>query len=168
VRLLGRGSRKRPAEHVIVLRPDQQEEKPHVLVCDDNLSVTDLLAMMLTLEGWSVEVTTNGYDCLAAMEQNAPDVVVLDQRMPGLTGLEVAAKARDGGFDRPILLFSAHLESDEWRRLNELGLLPLSKLDFQAVVRHVVAARRQYVTRTTKRAAAEAGEAESGAEPSAG
>jgi CheY-like chemotaxis protein len=147
VRLLGRGSRKRPAEHALNLPPEQQEEKPQVLVCDDNLSVTDLLAMMLTLEGWSVEVTTNGYDCLAAMEQNAPDVVVLDQRMPGLTGLEVAAKARDGGFDRPILLFSAHLDRDEWACLDQLGLLPVSKLDFPAIIRHVVTARRQYLTR---------------------
>jgi CheY-like chemotaxis protein len=152
VRLLGRGSRKRPAEHVIVLPPDQQEEKPHVLVCDDNLSVTDLLATMLSLEGWSVEVTTNGHDCLAALEGTVPDVVVLDQRMPGLSGLDVAAKARSGGFDRPILLFSAHLEQREWSRVDELGLLPVNKLDFPAIIRHVVTARRQYLTRQRQQA----------------
>jgi CheY-like chemotaxis protein len=147
VRLLVRGSRKRPAEHALNLPPEQQEEKPQVLVCDDNLSVTDLLATMLTLEGWLVVVTTNGPDCLTAMELHSPDVVVLDQRMPGLTGLEVAAKARAGGFDRPILLFSAHLERDEWACLDELRLLPVSKLDFPAIIRHVVTARRQYLTR---------------------
>ena len=53
-----------------------------------------------------------------------------------------------GGFDRPILLFSGHLERDEWKRLDTLGLLPVSKVDFAAVVRHVTAARRQYTNRT--------------------
>jgi CheY-like chemotaxis protein len=160
--------RSRPPAQLVIDLATEQVEKPRVLVCDDNATVTQLLEMLLSLEGWSVQVTTTGDECLGALEESEPDVLVLDQQMPGLSGLEVATTARDAGFDRPILLFSAHLESDEWRRLNELGLLPLSKLDFQAVVRHVVAARRQYVTRTTKRAAAEAGEAESGAEPSAG
>jgi CheY-like chemotaxis protein len=133
-------------QHVIELPPDERE-KPHVLVCDDNTSVTELLATMLTLEGWSVEVTINGLDCLAVIDQKPPDIVVLDQRMPGLSGLEVAATARAGGFDRPILLFSAHLERDEWKQLDELGLLPVSKLDFPAIIRHVLTARRQYLAR---------------------
>ena len=71
--------------------------------------------------------------------------------MPELSGLRVAEQARAGGFDRPILLFSAHLERDEWEQLNEFGLLPVNKLDFPAVVRHVRAARRQYLARTRSR-----------------
>jgi CheY-like chemotaxis protein len=146
MRLPWRGSRQPPASSVIE-PPEDQEAKPSVLVCDDNASVTQLLEMMLSLEGWSVEVTTSGEDCLAAMDRSTPDVVVLDQRMPGLSGLDVATKARDGGFDRPILLFSGHLEHTEWKRVSELGLLPVSKVDFAAVVRHVTAARRQYDAR---------------------
>jgi CheY-like chemotaxis protein len=155
MRLPGRGSRKGRVPRVIVLPPDQREEQPQVLVCDDNASVTELLAMMLSVEGWSVEVTTSGLECLAALERSTPDVVVLDQRMPGLSGLEVAAAARASGFDRPILLFSAHLERDEWQRLGELGLLPVSKLDFPAIIRHVVTARRQYLIRQRHQARTE-------------
>lgn len=134
---------------------DEPEGKPRVLICEDNTSVTDLLATMLSHEGWSAEVTANGLDCLAAIERGSPDVVILDQRMPGLSGLDVAATARAGGFDRPILLFSAHLERAEWQRLDELGLLPVSKLDVPAVIRHVVTARRQYLTRQRQRARTE-------------
>ena len=158
MRLPWRRSRE-PAPRVITL-PDAQVAKPRVLVCDDNASVTHLLDMMLSLEGWSVQVTTTGRECLAAIPQSQPDVLVLDQRMPGLSGLEVATTARRDGFDRPILLFSAHLETDEWRQLGDLGLLPVSKLDFQAVVRHVTAARRQYLARTRREAEDDAQEAE--------
>jgi CheY-like chemotaxis protein len=143
--------RRKEPNRVIVLPAEEPEAKPRIHVCDDNESVTQVLDMMLSLEGWRVEITTNGADCLSALQQAPPDVLVLDQRMPGLTGLGVAEQARAGGFDRPILLFSAHLEREEWDQLNEFGLLPVNKLDFPAVVRHVRAARRQYVARTRKR-----------------
>lgn len=141
-----------PAQRVIVLPNDEQEIKPRALVCDDNASVTQLLEMMLSVDGWAVDVTTSGHECLEALDDNPPDVVVLDQRMPGMTGLDVAQVVRDAGFDRPILLFSAHLEPDEWARLTELSLLPVSKLDFSAVVRHVNVARRQYLARVRTQA----------------
>jgi CheY-like chemotaxis protein len=148
--------RRKAVDHVHVLAAEEPEPKPRVHVCDDNASVTQVLDMMLSLDGWRVEITTNGTDCLTALREAPPDVLVLDQRMPGLTGLGVAEQARAGGFDRPILLFSAHLEREEWDQLNEFGLLPVNKLDFPAVVRHVRAARRQYVARTRRRAEPEA------------
>lgn len=147
-----------PPEGCLDLPPDAQEPKPRVLLCDDNASVTQLLELMLSLEGWAVETTTDGPECLESLDREPPEVIVLDQRMPGMSGIEVAQAARERGFDRPILLFSGHLERDEWKRLDTLGLLPVSKVDFPAVVRHVTAARRQYVNRT--RAAARGGDGE--------
>ena len=123
---------------------------PHLLVCDDNESVTQLVVLMFGNEGWTVEVVTSGRDCLAALEQQPPDVVLLDQQLgDGLTGLETAKLARGSGFDRPILLFSAHLDDAARKRAEKLDVLPVSKLDFPAVVRHVNAAHRAYTRRRT-------------------
>ena len=49
-------------ERVIDLAADGQDPKPRVHVCDDNASVTQVLDMMLSLEGWTVDITTNGAD----------------------------------------------------------------------------------------------------------
>jgi len=123
---------------------------PHLLVCDDNESVTQLVGLMFSNEHWTVEVVRSGRDCLAAIERRVPDVVLLDQQLgDGLTGLETAKRARANGFDRPILLFSAHLDEPARKRAAKLDVLPVSKLDFPAVVRHVNAAHRDCTRRRT-------------------
>jgi CheY-like chemotaxis protein len=100
---------------------------------------------MFANESWSVDVARSGQECLAALERRPADVVLLDQQMDGgLSGLETAEVARKNGFDRPILLFSAHLDEPARERAAELDVLPVSKVDFPAVVRHVNAAHRAY------------------------
>jgi CheY-like chemotaxis protein len=122
---------------------------PHLLVCDDNVTVTKVLALMFDRAGWTVEVTDTGRECLLALERRVPDVIVLDQRFYfGLNGLETAALARERGFDRPIVLFSAHLDTAARQRAEQLELLPVSKVDTAAVVRHVNEAHRSYRART--------------------
>ena len=124
---------------------------PHLLVCDDNVTVTRVLGLMLDRAGWTVEVTETGRECLAALERREPDVIVLDQRFYfGLNGLETATLARERGFDRPIVLFSAYLDTAARQRAEQLQLLPVSKVDTAAVVRHVNEAHRAYCARTAR------------------
>ena len=63
-----------------------------------------------------------------------PDVIVLDQMMPGLTGIETARQLRSGGFAKPIVLFSAYVGPDLQTAVKELDLEPVSKVDTQAVI----------------------------------
>ena len=114
-----------------------------LLVADDNVTVTQLLDMMFTRDGWEVTVVDSGEACLTALPQMDPDVVVLDQQMDGISGLETAEQLRADGFTRPVLLFSAHLDDTAREASLRLGVDPVSKVDFQAVVRHVEAAYRR-------------------------
>ena len=96
---------------------------------------------MFATEGWALEVVADGPACLDALARNQPDVLLLDQRLEGpLSGIETADAARRRGFDLPILLFSAYLDDDALRDAQRLRLMPVSKLDFPAIVRHVNAA----------------------------
>lgn len=126
-------------------QPPAPGARPSLLVCDDNSSVTQLLDVMFSHEGWRVEVVTSGEACLDVLDRRLPDVVLLDQEMGGLTGLQTAATARKRGFDRPILLFSAYLDAAARNRADRLGVHAVSKVDFPAVVRHVTAARQSYL-----------------------
>jgi CheY-like chemotaxis protein len=109
----------------------------HLLVCDDDEAVGRLLHSIYTASGWSVDVVTSGQACIDTITGSPPDVLVLDHMMPGLTGLETAQVLRDGGFDKPIVLFSAYLGPDIATSARELELFPVSKVDIQAVVRIV-------------------------------
>ena len=112
-----------------------------ILLCDDDPAVAYFMQTRLEIEGWRVQLTTNGEECLAVLESGErPDVLILDQEMPGLKGTEVASRVRDDGFTNPIVLCSAHLGRQVNRERKRLDLLPVSKIDMEAVVRLVSSA----------------------------
>jgi CheY-like chemotaxis protein len=81
-------------------------------------------------------VTEAGEQGLAALDDGPqPDVLVLDQVMPGLHGTQVADRLRERGFTRPIVLCSANLAATPKRTLSRLELLTVNKIDATAVVR---------------------------------
>ena len=110
-----------------------------LLVVDDDLSVGKLLRAIFELEGWQVDYASSGEECLTMVGATPPDVIVLDQMMPGLTGIETARQLRDNGFDKPIVLFSAYVGPDLQTAVGELDLRPVPKVDTQAVIRIVEA-----------------------------
>lgn len=115
-----------------------------VLVCDDDPDVGGFLRALFELEAWESSLVDSGAALLAAVEAGEEaDAVVLDQVMPGLTGLETAARMRDGGFSRPIVLCSGHLGPDLNGEIERLDLIPVNKVDLDAVVRVVRAAIAQ-------------------------
>jgi CheY-like chemotaxis protein len=108
-----------------------------LLVVDDDLSVGKLLRAIFDRDGWEVTNATSGEECLAMVRETPPDVIVLDNMMPGLTGLETARQLRKDGFDKPIVLFSAYVGPDLQSAVQELDLNPVDKVDTQSVIQIV-------------------------------
>jgi two-component system response regulator MprA len=77
-----------------------------ILVVDDDPQIVSVLRRGLAFEGYTVETAENGEKALAAARQTPPDLVVLDIMMPGLDGIEVAKRLRQGS-DVPVLLLTA-------------------------------------------------------------
>jgi two-component system cell cycle response regulator len=65
-----------------------------VLVVDDILSNVKLLEAKLTAEYFEVITAFNGLECLARMDEGAPDIVLLDVMMPGMDGFEVCRRIK--------------------------------------------------------------------------
>ena len=135
----GRRRRTRPLEATEVSRakaprrrakPSAPEERGLVaLVVDDEEDVREWLRLSLSLEGWTVEEATSGAEAIEMWRATMPDVVLLDQRLRGMSGLECAAQLRLLSGDTRIILVTAHL--DEWatKEARRLRLLPLEKAD---------------------------------------
>ena len=112
-----------------------------VLVCDDDASVRAFLAAVFEVDGWLVDAVDSGEACLEALAAPPlPDVLVVDQVMPGLQGTEVAEQLRKNGFRQPIILCSAHLDAARKDDISRLDLLTVNKIDAGAVVRVAQAA----------------------------
>lgn len=77
-----------------------------ILVVDDDPEIVSFLRRGLAYEGYGVDTAADGAEALTKARDKAPDLVVLDIMMPGLDGLEVARRLRQGG-DVPILMLTA-------------------------------------------------------------
>jgi two-component system response regulator MprA len=58
-----------------------------ILVVDDERPIRDILAEVLSLDGFSVATAADGMEALAAAQRHSPDAVVLDLMMPRMDGL---------------------------------------------------------------------------------
>ena len=85
-------------------------DAPKVLVVDDEEHITELLAMGLGFNGFTVERAGSGRAALDTITTFRPDLVVLDVMLPDLDGFEVARRVRDGegaGRRLPIIFLTA-------------------------------------------------------------
>lgn len=129
-------------------RPTASTAPVRVLVADDEVDIRTLVRLTLTLCGEDLLLlpdASDGAAALAGWREQRPDVLVLDQRMPGLTGLDVAAIVLAEDPDAAIVLFSASLEVATTRRAQSLGVPCLDKYDIHRLadmVRDLAANRR--------------------------
>lgn len=78
-----------------------------ILLVDDETAILDTLEILFRGEGYEVAVADSGPKALAALEDEQPDIVLTDIRMPGATGLEVLAHARDVDPEIAVILMTA-------------------------------------------------------------
>jgi two-component system response regulator MprA len=77
-----------------------------ILVVDDDERLGASLKRALAYEGHAVEVASDGPGALVAARDRPPDLVVLDVMLPGIDGVEVCRRLREGS-DVPILMLTA-------------------------------------------------------------
>jgi CheY-like chemotaxis protein len=81
-----------------------------VLCIDDDVENTELRRQLLEGLGFSVLTANTGPDGLALITTQAPDIVLLDYRMPAMDGGQVAERAKKLRPGLPIVMLSAHVE----------------------------------------------------------
>ena len=82
--------------------------KPRILVIDDEAAIRDSLKMTLEYEGYEFLAAATGQEGLALADRDAPDLVVLDIKMPGMDGLEVLDRLRATNDALPVIVISGH------------------------------------------------------------
>ncbi len=105
-----------------------------LLVVDDNTGVRLVLRAKLEMMGWNVDEAGSGDEALARYRAAVPDMVILDQRMPGRSGLEVAKELRTLGFNGCIIIYSAYLTPELEADAHSSGLITIAKTDFSELV----------------------------------
>ena len=84
-----------------------------ILVVEDDAHIAEGLLLNLSLQGYEVAVSPDGFAALADWKRLSPDLIVLDIMLPGLDGLTVLQRIRKEDAQLPILILSAKGASDD-------------------------------------------------------
>ncbi len=79
-----------------------------ILVVDDEDILGEMLSDVLSLEGYEVTVVRSGEDALVRLTEGPYQLVVTDNSMPGMSGLELLAQIRDRWPEIPVILMTAY------------------------------------------------------------
>ena len=79
---------------------------PHLLLVDDDDLFRESLGLNLVDEGYEVTSFDNGRDALAYLNDSSADVLLLDWRMPNLTGIDVLRQMRSAGITIPVIFLT--------------------------------------------------------------
>jgi DNA-binding response OmpR family regulator len=113
-----------------------------VLVVDDDPDILDALSEILEVEGYEVQRARNGREALQRIEQDMPDLVLLDLMMPVMDGWEFARSLAPGARPPIIVLSADRNVSSKAKEIGALGWLakPFELSELLAAVRSAVPA----------------------------
>src|ERR1700761_4256949 len=77
-----------------------------ILWVDDEIESLHSQILFLENKGYEVKALTNGFDAIDFVKENPIDVVLLDETMPGITGLETLAKIKEANQEIPVVLIT--------------------------------------------------------------
>jgi two-component system, NtrC family, response regulator AtoC len=80
----------------------------HILVADDDNAIRSLLRAFLEDENYRVTEATTGQEALEGLRAAAYDLVLLDMRLPGMTGIDVLKQLREKQGEVPVILMTAY------------------------------------------------------------
>ncbi len=116
-----------------------------ILVVEDEEALSQLLHYNLGKEGFQVSVSNDGDEALVAVDEEKPDLVLLDWMLPHVSGVEICRqiRARQETRDLPVIMLTARSEEEDRIRGLELGAddyvtKPFSMSELVARVRAVL------------------------------
>lgn len=87
---------------------DDTSNKKYVLMVEDTASVAALYRSYLNPLGLNVEIVATGSEAIAKVTARQPDLILLDLRLPDMTGMDVLAAVRDLHPETPVVFMTAH------------------------------------------------------------
>ena len=123
--------------------PGPRQHVPRILCADDELAICDSYAKVLTRHGYSVVTVPNGKLAWDALDHEPFDLLITDNQMPCLTGVELVLKVRGRGLNLPIICAASELDfflapANRWLEVDRVLQKPFSLNVLISMVGHVL------------------------------
>lgn len=121
----------------------QKNATHRILVVEDDNDLLQLSVNVLARSGYSVEAVKDGAAAWEAIQTKSYDLVITDNKMPRLTGVEMIEKVRGAGLPLPVIMATTYLPTHEFARkpwLEPEAMLqrPCSDEDLLATVKKIL------------------------------
>src|SRR4030043_83914 len=93
----------------------------HILIVDDDAQLRQSFEKILTAEGHTVMTASNGETAIASVKAAVPDLVIMDVRMPGMSGLEAFRAIHEIEPKLPVIIMTAYGTTDTALEATKLG-----------------------------------------------
>lgn len=116
-----------------------------VLVVDDDRRMVKTICDILKVKGYSVELAYSGDEAMEKVKSGAPDCVLMDIKMPGISGIAAVKKIRDLKPGLPVILMSAYASEEQVAEAKKQGAYAvLSKpIDIQMLLSFLSILRKE-------------------------
>ena len=121
------------------------DRKKRVLIIDDQPFMLKLIQFNLKKHGYDTVTEVNGLKALTSIEEISPDLIILDIRMPNITGTDLCRKFRENKqtANIPIIMLTGQLPEDSENESLESGATdfmtkPFSPTELAAKVKHYI------------------------------
>ncbi|HSD61107.1 MAG TPA: response regulator [Burkholderiales bacterium] len=88
----------------------ERADAPKVFIVDDDDAIRDSLAWLMSTRGLTAQAFGSAEEFLGACPEDAPGCLVLDMRMPGMSGLELHEKLLERGCTLPVIFLTGHAD----------------------------------------------------------
>lgn len=119
----------------------------HVLIVDDEPHIRTALRRILELEGYRVDTAADGQSALDLVKNEAPDLLLLDIMMPGISGREVCQEVRRIAPAAKVIYFTAKAEPMNPSALRALGQEADALLAKPSTTRRIVSKVKEVLAR---------------------
>jgi DNA-binding response OmpR family regulator len=119
-----------------------KEENLKVLIADDEVEFALTIVARLNLRNFVASMANSGKEALSMIDQEKPDVLLLDLKMPDLDGLEILARLKESYPDLAVIILTGHGSLEAGRKGMELGAYDyiMKPVDFHSLIEKIEAA----------------------------
>ena len=127
----------------------------HVLLVDDESSILGITQTLLERIGYIVQTAYSGKEAIDLIEEyhDVIDVIIAENSMPGMNGIELALAAREFSSDTPIILFTGKIGAIDRSQFAEAGIAKtinkpckIHKLD--SIIKEIISKRNRIIDKT--------------------
>ncbi|WP_338471060.1 response regulator [Niallia sp. XMNu-256] len=94
-----------------------------ILIVDDQYGIRILLNEVLQKEGYDTYQAANGLQALEIVQENVPDLILLDMKIPGMDGIEILKRVKAIHPDMKVIIMTAYGELDMIQEAMDLGAM---------------------------------------------